>query len=151
MVYRFERVGGEEARALRDERLGYLGCRCASCSTVSGLEFDLSERSLKSGRKTNELHEYLAMRAYGADRIGGGGFGWYVYEAYVAIIALVRRIDRFGTDWDFDDDYVVAAREEAMRLAEAAGIGPDLGFDLKLVEIRAHLDKMGPLRVMTRE
>ena len=151
MIYHIDRVGGEEAKALQRERLALLGCRCASCGTVSGLEFDLDGRSLRSGRRKNRVHDYLAMRAYGADRNGAGGYGWYVFEAYVAMIALVRRMDKFGTGWEFDSDYVVDAREEAMRLANATGVGPDLGFELNLVAIRAHLDKMEPLRVMRRE
>lgn len=124
---------------MRDERLGYLGCECASCSAVSGLEFELSAKALKAGRRENPVHEYLEMRAYAADRIGGGGMGSHVFEFYCTCIGLVMKWDRFNTSWDFDDEYVVDMRNEAFRLAMEHGLLPDLGYKFQLEAVREYL------------
>ena len=95
MIYHIDRVGGEEAKALQRERLALLGCRCASCGTVAGVEFGLDGRTLRSGRKGNPVHEYLSMRAFGIDRIAGGGMGSFAFEAYVTLIGLSERLAIF--------------------------------------------------------
>ena len=125
----------------RDERLALLGCECASCSTVCGLEFDISVRALQAGRKENPVHEYMAMRAYAADRISGGGMAWYVFRFYVTCIALVMRLDRFDTGWGFDDEYVVGMRNEAFRLALEHGFLPYLGYEFDVDTVRKYLEE----------
>ena len=125
----------------RDERLALLGCECASCSTVCGLEFDLGKRVLTAGREENPVHEFMAMRAYAADRIGGGGMGWYVFEFYMTCIALVMRLDRFNSSWDFDDEYVVGMRNEAFRLALEHGFLPYLGYEFDVEVVRKYLEE----------
>ena len=129
----------------RDERLALLGCECASCSTVSGLEFDISVRALQAGRQENLVHEYMAMRAYAADRISGGGMAWYVFEFYVTCIALVMRLGKFNSGWDFDDQYVVDMRNEAFRLALEHGFLPYLGYDFDVDRVGKYL-KDNPAR-----
>ena len=127
--------------AKRDERLAVLGCECASCSTVCGLEYDLSKRMLTARREENPVHEYLAMRAYSADRLGGGGMGWHVFEFYVTCIALVMRLDKFNTEWDFDDDYIVDMRTRAFELAVEHGQFPSLGYEFNLEATRKYLEE----------
>ena len=130
----------EAGKAVRDERLGHLGCRCASCSTVAGLEFNLDGRSLRSGRKDNPVHNYLSMRAFAIDRIAGGGMGSFVYEGYVTLIALVLRLAKFPQGpQDYDDDYVVDVRSDATRIAVENEIAQDLGYSLDTEAIREHL------------
>ena len=129
----------DEAKALRDERLTLVGCRCASCSTIAGMEFGLGERTLRSGRQDNPVHHYLTMRAYAADRIGGGGMGSFAFEFYCTCIGLVMKWDRFNSGWDFDDDYVADMRNEAFRLAIEHGFLPDLGYEFQLEAVREYL------------
>ena len=97
-----------------------------------GLEFHLSQKRLRAGREDNPVHEYLSMRAFGADRLGGGGMGWHVFEFYCTCIALVMRLDNFYTSWELDDEYVVDMRNEAFRLALEHGYLPYLGYEFKL-------------------
>ena len=129
----------DEAKALRDERLALVGCRCASCSTIAGIEFGLDGKVLRSGRKDNPVHHFLSMRAYAADRIGGGGMGSHAFEFYVTCIALVMRLDRFNTGWDFDDEYVAGMRNEAFRLALEHGFLPYLGYEFDVGSVRKYL------------
>lgn len=126
-------------RIKRDERLALLGCECGSCSTISGLEYGLSEKALRVGRADNPVHEYLTMRAYAADRMGGGGMGWYMFEFYCTCIALVMRLDNFNTSWGLDDEYVVDMRREAFQLAVDHGFLPYLGYEFKLEAVREYL------------
>ena len=119
--------------------MALLGCQCTSCSTVAGLEFHLGQKRSRAGREDNPVHEYLSMRAFAADRIGGGGMGWHAFEFYCTCIALVMRLDKFNTGWDFDDEYVVEMRNEAFRLALDHGFLPYLGYEFKLEAVREYL------------
>ena len=133
-------IGVEEAKERRDERLALVGCPCASCSTIAGIEFELDGRTLRSGRKDNPVHEYLSMRAFGIDRIAGGGMGSFAFEAYVTLIALAQRLAIFpGGPQDYDDSYVVDVREAALQIAEENGIGSDLGYGLQIDAIWEYL------------
>ena len=133
MGERTDGISVEEGKARRDERLALVGCRCASCSTVAGIEFGLDGRTLRSGRKDNPIHNYLSMRALGIDRIAGGGMGSFAFEAYVTLIALAQRLAIFpGGPQDYDDSYVVDIRDGAMRIAEENAVGSDLGYDLQI-------------------
>ena len=125
--------------AHRNQRLALLGYKSASCSVVAGMEFHLGEKRLRAGRQDNSVHHYLSMRAFAADRLGGGGMGWHVFEFYCTCIALVMRLDKFNTGWDFDDDYVVEMRNEAFRLALEHGYLPYLGYEFKLKAVREYL------------
>ena len=129
----------ERALAARDQRLGYLGCECASCSTIAMSGFGLDGREWAVGRQDNPVHYYLSMRAYAADRIGGGGMGSYAFEFYCTCIGLVMKWDRFNTGWDFDDEYVVEMRTEAFQLAISHGFLPDLGYEFQLEAAREYL------------
>ncbi len=125
---------------MRDERLALVGCGCASCSTVAGIEFGLDGRTLRSGRKSNPVHEYLSMRAFGIDRIAGGGMGSFAFEAYVTLIALSHRLAIFpGGPQDYDDSYVVEVRESAMQVAGENGIEADFGYALQIEAIWDYL------------
>ena len=133
---RRDRINVDEAKALRDERLALLGCRCASCSTIAGIEFGLDGKALRSGRKDNPVHHHLSMGAFGIDRISGGGMGSFAFEAYVTLIALILRLAIFpGGPQDYDSSLIVNDRAHAMRVARENGVGPDLGYDLQIEAI----------------
>ena len=133
---RWRSLSTEEAKALRDERLGLVGCGCAPCSTIAGMEFGLEGRQLRSGRKDNPVRHYLSMRAFAIDRIAGGGMGSFAFEGYLTIIALVMRLAMLPQGpQDYDDSYVPDVRIDAMNIADENGIGPGLGYGLDMEAI----------------
>ncbi len=126
-------------RAIWAERMALLGCECASCSTVAAMEFLFPDEEMKGGREDNPVHYYLSMRAFGADRVGGSGMGWNVFEFYCTCIALIFKLDKFNSSWDFDDEYVAEMRKDAFQIAVDHGYLPNLGYEFEIGEVREYL------------